>query len=255
MFKKTFILTSILIISALLAGCAGSAFALAPAGNTQIVPQTTESTPLPARTLSVSGSGIAYLTPDIAYINLGVRTEGAEAAKAVAENSDLSLQIAEALKALEVESKDIQTTNFSIFPQQKYDLDGKPSGEITYVVENTVYVTVRNLEIIGDILDAAVKAGANQVYGIQFDVADKTAALSEARQSAVENATVIAQELASAANVSLGDILTINMVSRSAPIPVYEGMGGARLAEAASVPIAAGQMTLTVEVSMVYQIQ
>jgi uncharacterized protein YggE len=255
MFKKTFSLTSILILAALLTGCAGTAFAQSPAGIAQAVTQVSDSETAAPRTLSVSGSGQAYLTPDIAYINIGVRTEGAEAATAVSENSTLSQKIADALKGLNVESKDIQTTNFSIFPQQKFDQDGKPTGEITYVVENTVYVTVRDLDNIGDLLDAAVTAGANQIYGIQFDVADKTAALSDARKAAVKNAQEIAGELASAAGVALGDIQTINMISASSPSPVYEPRGNVMFAEAASVPVSPGQMILTVEVTLVYQIQ
>lgn len=255
MFKKTFTLTSILLISALLTGCAGAAFAQTTGEIAQVVPQVNENEPTNNRTLSVSGSGQAYLTPDIAYINIGVRTEGAEAAAVVKENSALSQKIAEALKSLDVDGKDIQTTNFSIFPQQKYDIEGKPTGEITYVVENTVYVIVRDLDNIGGLLDAAVNAGANQIYGIQFDVADKTAALSEARKAAVENAKEIAQELAEAADVTLGDVQTINMVSSRTPAPFIEGRGGAMLAEASSVPVSPGQMILTVDVTMVYQIQ
>lgn len=134
-------------------------------------------------------------------------------------------------------------------------MEGKPSGEITYVVENTVYVTVRNLENIGKLLDAAVSAGANQIYGIQFDVADKSAALSEARKGAVANAQAVAQELAEAAGVTLGEIQTINIVSGGSPIPVFDNRGGMLAAEAASVPVSAGQMVLTVDVSLVYAIR
>ncbi len=246
MFKKTFFLTSILLIAALLSGCAGAAFA-------QTATQAAETNP--PRTLNVSGSGKAYLTPDIAYINIGVRTEGAEASKAVSENSVLSQKVIDALKELGVEAKDIQTTNFSIFPQQKYDVEGKPTGEISYVVENTVYVTVRNLENIGKLLDAAVTSGANQIYGIQFDVADKTAALSEARKGAVENAKIIAEELAGAAGVTLGEVQTISMSAGGTPIPVYDNRGGMMAAEAANVPVSAGQMILTVDVNIVYSIR
>ncbi len=254
MFKKTSLLTSILLISLLLSGCAGVAFAQAPKDIAQVATQVGNVETANPRTLSVSGSGQAYLTPDIAYINIGVHTEGAEASEVVAKNTGLSQKIADALKAMGVNEKDIQTMNFSIYPQPKYDLDGKPTGEITYVVENTVYVTVRNLDKIGDLLDAAVTAGANQIYGIQFDVADKTAALSEARKAAVKNAEEIAGELASAAGVTLGDVQTISMVSGSAPAPVFDGRG-AMFAEAAPVPVSPGQMILTVDVSLVYQIR
>lgn len=255
MFKKSFFLTSILLISVLLTGCAGAAFAQTPEDSAQVATQVGNSESASVRTLTVSGSGQAYLTPDIANINIGVRTEGAEAAEVVAENSNLSKNIVDALKSLDVEEKDIQTTNFSIFPQQEFDQEGKPTGKVTYIVENTVYVTVRNLDEIGDLLDAAVTAGANQIYGIQFDVADKTAALSEARKAAVESAKVIAEELASAAGVDLGEVQTISVVNGSSPAPVFEGRGGAMFAEAATVPVTPGQMLLTVDVVMVYQIQ
>ncbi len=246
MYKKSFVFTSILLIAVLLSGCAGAALAQTT------TPAAESASP---RTLTVSGSGKAYLTPDIAYINIGVRSESAEASTAVTGNSISSGKVIDALKELGVEVKDIQTTNFSIYPQQKYDMEGKPSGEITYVVENTVFVTVRNLENIGKLLDAAVSAGANQIYGIQFDVADKSAALSEARKGAVANAQAVAQELAEAAGVTLGEIQTINIVSGGSPIPVFDNRGGMLAAEAASVPVSAGQMVLTVDVSLVYVIR
>lgn len=248
MKTRLYILTTILLLAAVLSGCAGVAFAQT----------STPEQPAPAesnRTLSVSGSGMAYLTPDIAYVNIGVRSEGATAAETMAENNELSAAVVAAIKRLGVAEKDIQTRNFSIYPQPQYDPNGQPTGKITYVVENTVFVTVRDLTKIGSLLDEAVKAGANSISGISFDVADKSAALSQARQAAVQNAQAKAQELAQAAGVTLGSVQTISEYT-SYPAPVFEGRGGAMYAaDAASVPVSPGQMTITVEVNIVYQIQ
>jgi uncharacterized protein YggE len=208
------------------------------------------------RTISVGGSGIAYLTPDIAYVNIGVHTENKDAARAVSENNSLSSMVGDAIKELGVDEKDIQTTNFSIYPRQDYDPNGKPTGEITYIVDNTVFVTVRDLDLIGDLLNAAVVAGANSINGISFDVEDKTAALSAARTSAMDNARVVAEELAQSAGVTLGDVQSITTFQSNAPAPVYlDGRGGAEAMMADSVPISPGQMSITVQVNVVYQIQ
>jgi hypothetical protein len=248
MRSKIYFLSGLLIFSTLLTSCAGGASA-----------QTT--TPAPegqkvTRTVSVTGSGKAILTPDIAYVTIGVHTENKNASEAVSANNSQTEKVIAAIKQQGVDEKDIQTTNFSIYPQQQYDPNGKPTGEITYIVDNSVYVTIRDLDKVGDVLDAAVQAGANSISGIQFDVADKTEALSEARQAAVNDARAKAEELATAAGVTLGDVQTISEGTGVYPVPMYDMRASAPMAaEAASVPISPGQMTLTVDVSMVYEIR
>jgi len=209
----------------------------------------------PLRTLTVNGSGKAFLSPDIAYITIGVHTEDKDAAKAVADNSAQAQKVAEALAAFNIDPQDIQTRNFSIYPRQEFDREGQPT-ETIYVVDNSVYVTIRDLDQIGDILNAVVEAGANAINSVQFDVEDKSEALSAARKAAVADAKTQAQELAAAAGVELGPIQTINTFGGMPPVPFVEGLGGgARLAEAASVPVSPGQLTLTVEVNIVYEIR
>ncbi len=209
------------------------------------------------RTISVNGTGKVYLTPDIAYVTIGVHTENKDAAQAVAKIMPSRCKVKDALIGMGVDDKDIQTTNFSIYPQQQYDQAGKPTGEINYVVDNQLYVTVRDLEEIGDLLDTVVKAGANSIYGIQFDVADRSKAQSEARKLAVADAQAQAQELAGFAGVTLGAVQTISTSNSQAPVPMYDkGMGGGMaVSEAASVPVSAGQMVLQADVYMVFAIQ
>ncbi len=212
--------------------------------------------PAAQRTLSVTGAGVVYLTPDVAYIYIGVHTEMPTASESVAENNVQTQKVIDALKKSGVEEKDIRTMNFSIWPIDKYDPSGMATGEKVYAVDNTVYVTVRKLDTLGDLLDTVVRAGANTINSIQFDVADKTAATKEARDAAVKNAKQQAQELADAAGVTLGDITSISFYD-AVPYPVFDGYGrgGGGGMEAAAVPIQPGQMTLTVTVSMTYEIK
>ena len=240
--------TKSLIVSMLLLG----AIVLSACGPAAIVPASNE-TP---HTLNITGVGQVSLTPDIAYIYLGVHTEMSSASEAVAENNAQTEKVIAALKKMGVEAKDIRTTNFSIWPSQNYGPDGTPL-DIKYVVDNTVYVTVRDLEKLGDLLDSVISAGANTVNSIQFDVADKTAAMKEARDAAVKNAQEQAQELAVAAGVKLGDITNISFYD-TAPYPVYGAYGkggGGGAADAIAVPIQPGEMTIVVSVSMTYEIK
>ena len=206
------------------------------------------------RTLSVSGSGQANLAPDIAYIYVGVHTENPTAAAGVTENNTQTQKVIQAIKDFGIDEKDIRTTNFSIYPQDKYDPQtGTPTGDKTYVVDNTVYVTVHKLDQLGDLLDTVVSAGANTVNSVQFDVADKAAALKQARADAVKDAEAQAKSLAEAAGLSVGDIQSIGFFDNSQPI--FEGKGGGVAADAASIPIQPGQLTFTVTVNIAYAIK
>ena len=215
-----------------------------------------QAAPPPQRTLSVSGTGTANLTPDIAYVNVGVHTEKQTAAEAVAENNAQTQEVIQALTDFGIDPKDIRTINFSIYPMDKYDpATGQPTGEKTYAVDNTVYVTVRDLDKLGDLLDTVVQAGANTVSSVQFDVADKDKALAPARDAAVKDANAKAGELAASAGVQLGELISVSY--QDSPVyPVYDGRGaGGAAVEAAAVPIQPGQLTFTVTVNETYGIK
>ncbi len=209
------------------------------------------------RTLSVNGAGQVSVTPDIAYIYIGVHTEKGSASDAVDENNKVANRVMQALKDAGVDAKDIRTDYFSIWPFDKYDsMTGMATGEKYYGVDNTVYVTVRDLESLGSLLDDAIAAGATTINSIQFDVADKDSALVDAREAAMQNAKDQAVELAGLAGLELGEIQNISFYD-SAPYPVYSGygMGGGGGAAESSVPIQPGQMTLQVTVSLTYSIR
>jgi uncharacterized protein YggE len=243
--RTKFLVFAVLAFALVLSACA-------PAGPTTI----NQAAPENARTLNVNGLGQVYLTPDIAYIYIGVHTEDATASDAVESNKVQTNAVIEALKTAGVAENDIRTTNFSIWPSQQYGPDGTVTGSV-YMVDNSVYVTVRDLDGLGDLLDSAITAGANSVNSIQFDVADKTEAVKEARAKAMEDAKLQAQELAETAGVTLGDIQNVNFYDNS-PYPFAEGKGGGgggAFDAAASVPIQPGQLTIAVTVSLTYTIK
>jgi uncharacterized protein len=240
MRNKILILITILVAGTLLSAC----------GPTNVYPQ---AQPI-QRTMNVTGTGMITLTPDIAYIYIGVHTEDASASVAVKNNSTKTQAVIDAIKSFGVAEKDIQTTNFSVYPNQKYDNQGNPT-ELVYSVDNTVYVTMHDLTKIGDLLDKTTQAGANTVNGITFDIENKEEALSRARTLAIENAKKQADEVAKAANVTLGDVLTISFYD-STPnyYPVGKG-GGGMVADGVSVPISAGQLQISVTATVMYELK
>lgn len=207
------------------------------------------------RTLDVSGVGVVYLSPDVVYINIGVNTQNENAADAVSTNKEQTSAVIQAIKDFGVAEKDIRTTNFSIWANQQYDNFGQATGT-TYTVDNTVIVTMRDVDKLGDLLDDAIAAGANNIYSIQFDREDKDKANEEARALAVENAKKQAQDLADVSGVSLVDIQKISYYESGASQYFYggKGGGGGDVANAA-VPIQPGQLAVTVTVNMTYSLK
>jgi uncharacterized protein YggE len=227
------------------------ATACAPITAAAQAPTTTPST----RTITVQGEGKVYLTPDIAYIYIGVHSESDSVSQALSDNNSQAQAVVSSLKELGVDPKDVQTSAFSVNPQQQFDKDGKPT-KVVYVVDNTVNVTVRDLQKLGQMLDSSVRSGANTISGIQFDVKDKPTAIAEARKLAIQDARAQATDIASAAGVTLGDLQTLNVFSNSGPVPVFEGKGGGgAMSVVSNVPVSSGQMVLIMDASLVYEIK
>lgn len=216
-------------------------------------PGAAPSSPENTRSMSVSGTGRVTIVPDMATINIGVRTEAEAVADALEGNNAQSNAIADVLKDMGVAEEDIQTSNFNVYPTDRYDpMTGQAEGRY-FVVENTVNVTVRDLSQLGSVLSAVVEAGANNIYGINFSVEDREAAVAEAQKLAIEDAQAKAQAIADEAGVELGDLININVSSNDMPISYFDAKGGA-YAEAA-VPIAAGTLAIVMQANLTYEIQ
>lgn len=236
MRNKIYVVIASLVIVGLLAACQGTA----PVSSYQQIPM-----------INVSGTGRVYLVPDIAYVYVGVRSQAEDVADALSQNNAQATAIASTLMEKGVAAEDIQTTAFNVYPQQQYSPEGMPM-ETVYVVENTVFIKVRDLQSLGTLLDAVVRAGANTINGISFDVEDRAAAEQEARRLAIEDAKAKAAELAALSGVELGQLFSVNVYG-SGVSPVYEAKGGS--AAVSGAPIAAGQMVIQMEASLSYAIK
>jgi uncharacterized protein YggE len=230
---------SILVLALVLTACGPSTI--------NVQPQAVQ------RTITVTGTGLVTLTPDIAYISIGVHSQDPSARVATTDNNSKAQSVIDAIKGFGVAAKDIQTTNFNIYPQQQYDSNGKQTG-IIYMVDNTVYVTVRDLSKLGDLLDGTVSAGANNVSNISFDLADKTEALSQARKAAIAQARKQADELTVASGVALGEVQTISYYDSTPPVALQYARA-ADAVSASSVPVQSGSMQISTTVTIVYLIK
>lgn len=237
MKKKFSVVMLFVMLAGVLGACAGST------GN-----------PVINRSITVSGVGEVYLVPDIAYVYVGTRSQAADVATALSENNKQAQAIASELEALGIDPLDIQTTSFNVYPMQNYGPDGQQT-DVSYVVENTVFVKVKELTKLGTLLDAVVRKGANQINGISFDVQDRKQAESDARSLAIQNAKEKAEEIAAAAGVTLGDLTNINVYSSGNPQPIYDSKGGGRLDVASAAPIASGQLLITAEANLAYELK
>ncbi len=209
------------------------------------------------RIVSVLGEGEATIAPDIAMASIGVQTRGTDAGTAVDQNNDIAQGITDGLKALGIEDKDIQTSNFSIISQDQFDESGRPTGQVTYIVDNTVTVTIRDLSTVGPALDASVRAGANSIYGVTFTVEDESPVLAEARDKAMADAQARAEQLAQGAGATLGKVISVTESVYGGPVfaaaDYARGFGGG--AAAIPAPVAPGSLKVQLQVNVVYELK
>ncbi len=207
----------------------------------------------PEHTLSVSGSGKVTVTPDLATIQLGVSIERPTAKAARQDAAAAMTRVVEAIRKLGIEDKDVATANVSLGPVYNYPNNASPKVR-GYQLQNTVTVTVRNLDQLGDVLDDGVTAGATTVDSISFDVADRAAAEAQAREAAVTDAKAKADTLANGLGVRITGVAS---VSEQVSTPVWYGRNvtlGAVAAEDAATPVMPGSTDVTISVSVSFLI-
>ena len=201
--------------------------------------------------ITVTGEGTVQVTPDMATISLGVTTDGASAAEAMAANSKALQAVIDRLKSAGIEDRDLQTSNLSLNPNWVgYDA-GQTPKIAGYVASNMLSVRVRALDTLGTVLDASITDGANTLNGITFDLAAPRPAQDEARKAAVADAKARAELLAGAAGVKLGKIESITeSAGYGAPMPMFRDESKA----ASAVPVASGQIGMSASVTITYEI-
>ncbi len=237
----------------LLALIAGTLLAVAPAA-AQDNPPAAENDD--ERTLSVSAIGTASGSPDIAYAQLGVEIRNENIGDALTEANATMQAVTDALTGSGIEPNDIQTTQFNVYqegqPQPMPGAEEQAMPPAQYVVSNIVQVTVRDITRVSDVIQTALDAGANRVYGLTFGLADPDALRSQARQEAARRAGVQAQELAQAFNVQLGDPVRIEETTQGGVGPMAEALAYGR--GGGGPPISSGELTVTVQLYVTYRV-
>ena len=202
--------------------------------------------------ISVRGTGRVSMKPDTVFVNVGVEARDAALAAATADASQRMTATLARVKALGVADADIVTVGYTVEPiAAQRRSEEEATRIVAYRVANVVRVRIRDVAAAGRIVDGAVAAGANTVSALQFTVRDPARAESEARAQAVAVAAAKARELAAAAGVTLGDVLSIEEDAVQRPVPVSRAtMMGA----AGPGPIEAGELEIVVSVQARYRV-
>jgi uncharacterized protein YggE len=204
--------------------------------------------------LTLTADGKSTRTPDIANFSAGITTVGKTASAAMAANATAMTRVIDALKAAGVADRDVQTSNLSLSPVFDNSMQRDPDHpRITgYQASNTVAIHARAIAAMGRVIDTLVSAGANEVSGPNFDIDHPEAALNEARIGAVASARSRADLYAHAAGLKVLRILSISESGGYGPPQPM--MMLARKAMAPSTPVAAGEVAVSVNITMQFEL-
>ena len=205
------------------------------------------------RTISLTAAGAIKTAPDKVDISTGVTTRAPTAKEALAKNSAALAQVIDTLKGEGLDSKDIQTTNFSVQPTYEERKEGRSPAIISYQVTNSVRITVHDIGKLGQILDKVVSLGANDVGFIEFGVSEPEALKDEARKRALSEAIANAKLYAEAVGGTVGKVLTISE-DAGAVVARYASPAPMEMA-AKAVPIEAGTTTVEVRVHVTFELE
>ena len=203
-------------------------------------------------TISLSGSGSASARANQATLTVGVQTERPYASEAVSDNAAAMTAVIDAIKALGIDEDDIETVIYGVYPMYDYDL-----RRVTdYRVTNMVQVSIADLDMVGDVIDAASEAGANRINGVSFGLSDDlTQELKlDAYRAALGDAEGKAEVIAETLGLELTGVLSVSESVYYPYAPMRE-VDYAIGAEKASTPILEGSLSVSVTVQVVYTFQ
>jgi uncharacterized protein YggE len=204
----------------------------------------------PIATISVTGEAQLSVPPDLAQIDGGVTTEAKTAREASDNNNAAMGKVLLALKGAGIDEKDFQTSRLSLQPQYAPNRSG-PNAVVGYQASNRVTVKLRDVTKVASVIDTLVAAGANNIGGINFMVSAASKLLDDAREQAIADARRKAEIYAKAAGVTLGSPVSISEEGSPGPMPFRKMAAGM----AASAPVAQGEETLHVTVSVSWAIK
>ncbi len=213
--------------------------------------QAQEGEPVAQQTITVSGTGEKSIRPSIAYVDVGVRTQSDVMKTAQEENTRQMHAVLEAIKGKNIDEKDIQTASFFVNPLYDQDTWTRVTG---FEVIHSVRVKVSEIDRAGEVIDAAIQAGANHSNGISFDISreERDRLYSEALKEAVAQGETKANVLAESIGKSLGEPLRI--AEGGVPVEPYMGdmMVSREEADGAGTSLQPGEMRVQASVTLVY---
>ena len=204
--------------------------------------------------LNLSAYGEVKAAPDMATINFAVVTEAATAAEAMSQNAARMNQVMTALNRAGIEARYVQTSGLNLSAQYDY-VQNEPPRLRGYQASNQVTVIINDLTRVGSTADAVVAAGVNQINGISFGLRDPSAAENEARRLAVRALQAKAALYSEALGTPLGGIRSLSEgggYSPQPPMPMYAMR--AQAMDAGSTPVAAGELTVRIDITGVYDL-
>lgn len=205
-------------------------------------------------TFQVSGEGKVSVPPDVALINVGVQAQ-ASTVKEAQEflNSNIN-KVSEAIKKVGVDQKDIQTTNYNVYPNTDF-MTG--TQRVTgYTASTNLNIKVREIDKANAVIDEATKNGANQIGGVTFDIDDKTKLENEAREKAVADAKSKAENAAKIAGFRLGRMINYQENFGGYPVPMpLRAMGAPEAVSDRATQIEPGTNEIRVIVTLSFEIQ
>ena len=212
-------------------------------------------------TITVTGTGEVYAKPDLAIVSFTVKTEAKSVAEAMEENTEKMNAVIGFMKAEGIEEKDLKTTNFNIYPRYEYyekediEMWPRPEGQrvlVGYEITQSLQIKIREMESVGDIIQLATGAGANQVGSLNFTIDDQDELKNQAREEAIKEAKEKAQELASQLGIKL---IRIQSFSESGGYPYYDYIRSEAVGMGGEAPkIETGENKIEVSVTLTYEI-
>jgi uncharacterized protein YggE len=210
--------------------------------------------PIEGTLLSVSAEGLVESRPDMATIQLGVQTEGATAAAALAANAQRMTGLVAALRRSGVAERDIQTSNVNVSPQYVYE-EGHAPRLTGYQATNQVSAKVRNVDNVGRTIDAAVNAGGNTVQGVSFGHQDPDAVMDRARQDAITEARERGELYARGFGMRVARVISVSEQGAYQPPMPMPMMARMEAAQDASTPVSPGQIETRINVNVVFELR
>ena len=209
--------------------------------------------PPPPPQVVVTGQGEAKVVPDRAAITIGVQARGATAAAAGSENARKQRAVIDTLRALGIPAEQIGTQNYGVYPEMTFDPKTQQSRVSGYVVNNSVRVELKSLDLVSRAIDASLAKGANQISALEFKASNPDELRRSALVQAVAKARADADALARAAGGSLGSLMELTSMDVGGPPIIMRSYAADAAMKAAPTPIEPGTETLRVSVTARWQ--